>query len=429
MTPESALTAKAGVGLALSGLAIIAVRRSWVDELTPVRAARWFLGALLVTRLGMFFGLFGLAGVPAASDVADYYYPQATAVLQGQLPYRDFASSYGLAFPYVAAVPVWLWDAPESLVLFAIVLELAAAPLWLTVARRLAGELVARRAALLYVLSPVPLLNVAVAGQNQVWVAASLALAFYALVAGRPFLSGLVLGLSAAGVKFLALLFAPPLALVARRTGAWVAACIAVPVGIGVVGMLASLDVLLPLRSEAARQSPGNVPFILGLAGLDVHRADIQVVLTLALVAAVAGVLLVATRRTACRDELWALHLMVVVLATFLLVSRKSYPHYLVMAFFPVCLSVVAPGLTPRVTAMFGLLGTIAVLEPSVWYRWIARRFWEAPPAGSVADELAAFLVLEAALFAGYIWLAVRAWRSLRGRDHLSSCPAPVPAW
>jgi hypothetical protein len=432
MSTGLVLAAKAALGAALTVLAVLVARGSWVDALAPARATSWFLGALLASRLGLFVALFGLAGVPVTSDVTGHYYPQAVAVLAGQVPYRDFPSSYGVAFPYLAALPLRLWNAPESLVLLAIALELVAAPVWLAIARDMGGEAVARRAALLYVLSPVPLVNVAVNGQNQVWVATGLALAIRALLGRRDVLSGLVLGGVAGGVKFLALLFAPALALTARRPVAWSVACAAAPLALLVLGRLGSLDVLLPVRLEAPLYSSGNLPFLLGLLGVDLDAVAVQAAMLAALCAVLGATAAGARFHREGDDRLWTAHAIALLLLTFLLVSRKSFTSYLVMAFFPLCLSVAAGGLGGRTVALFGALGTIAVVEPSAWFRWLdARGLWElgdaVPPGGRAG--LTAFVVLDVGLLAGYVWLVARTWRALRRRSELVPQPAGARAW
>jgi hypothetical protein len=431
MSLDWVLAAKAGVGVGLTAVGLLVWRTSWIEGLTPPTATRWFVGSLLVTRLGVFLALFLVAGVSASSDVAGHYYPQALAVLAGQVPYRDFPSSYGLAFPYLAAVPVWFWDAPESLIVFAIVAEVLVAPLWLAIGRRLGGEAAARRAALLYVLSPVPLVNVAVNGQNQVWVAAGLAVAIYAVIERRNALSGLVFGAVVGGVKLLALLFTPVLALAARRPSVWVAACLAGPLAALGLGWLASLDVLVPLRREAPLYSSGNVPFVLGLLGVDLDVPAVQWVLS-AVLALGLGALVLGIWRNRDGSRIWVAHALALLMFGFLLVSRKAYTNYLVMAFFPVCLSLAAPGLTARTVAFFGALGTIATVEPSAWFRWLAHRgLWQldgvALPAGRAG--LAVFALLEGALLIGYAWLIVRSWRALRHDGRLASQPTRAHAW
>jgi hypothetical protein len=425
------LAAKAGVGVGLTAVGLLVWRTSWIEGLTPPAATRWFVGTLLVTRLGVFLALFLVAGVSASSDVAGHYYPQALAVLAGQVPYRDFRTSYGLAFPYLAALPVWLWDAPESLILFAIALELLAAPLWLAVGRRLGGEAVARRAALLYAVSPLPLLNVAVSGQNQVWVAAGLALATSALLERRDVLSGLVLGLAGAGVKILALLFAPALALAARRPPAWVAGCLVAPLAVVGLGWLGPLDVLMPFRAEARLYSSGNIPFVLGIAGVDLDAAVVRGVLWVAL-AAVLGGMVVLIRHHRGGGSLWIAHALTLLLLGFLLTSRKSYTSYLVTGFVPLCLSVAARGVSGRTIALFGALGTAAVVEPSARFRWLGRRgLWQlgegATPSGRAG--LAGLLLLECAVLGGYVWLVVRSWRALRGDGRQAPRAARAHAW
>jgi hypothetical protein len=244
-------------------------------------------------------------------------------------------------------------------------------------------------------------------------------------------LSGLALGAVGGGLKLLAFLFAPALALAARRPLAWVAACLAVPLALLGAGGLGSLDVLLPLRLEAPLHSSGNVPFVLGLLGVDLASPAVQGVLSAALVAAL-GAAALGVRSRRAEGSLRVAHALALLLLTFLLASRKSYTSYLVTGFFPLCLSVAAPGLSTRTVVLFGALGTAAVVEPSAWFRWLERRapgelLAQAPAGGPLA--VAAFLLLEGVLLAGYLWLLVRTWRALRCGGEVASPAARAVAW
>jgi hypothetical protein len=429
MSGDTIVLLKAVAGGVMAVAGVLVFRWSGWRSLRRAAFRRGFFGCLLLTRVGLFALVFGAAGLPVQSDVAGYYYPQARAALAGLVPYRDFSTSYGVAFPYLAALPVAAWNAPESLVAAAIAIELASASLWFKLGARIAGETTLRAAALLYAFSPLPLLNVAVSGQNQVWVSAGLALALGALVARREVLSGLAIGLTAIAVKFLVLLFSPALGLASRRRFRWGAGCAAAPVATLAIAPVAALDLREPLRLEAVRRSSGNAWLLLDAFGVGGSSVNVRLCVTAVLVGTAAVVLALASRRVR-RDGLWATRAITLMLAAFLLVSWKSYTHYLVMAFFPVCVTVAASGVTVGRAAMFGAFGAIAVVEPALWFRWMHERVVrpaDLEMAGAPWAVLGFWLV-ELALVAGYAWVAACAWRGIAGAGR-DRCAAESRAW
>jgi hypothetical protein len=111
-------------------------------------------------------------------------------------------------------------------------------------------------------------------------------------------------------------------------------------------------------------------------------------------------------------------HLITLVLLTFLVASKKSYTVYLVMAFFPLCLTLAATGVGPRLLLGFGAFGVLCSLEMSLWFRWLGTHDlgWllsAALPVGVTRAHLWIFALGEIALIAGYAAWIRRAWRAL----------------
>src|SRR5262249_23130104 len=125
-----------------------------------------------------------------------------------------------------------------------------------------AGE--GRRASIYYVTSALPLLNVAVEGQNQIWVAMFFAIAFWLMVKGRTIAASIVLSLPFVVVKLLALLGAPAFLASGERRIVRILSFAVVPLLVFGALIAGGVDVLLPLRLESADQSSGNVPFVVG---------------------------------------------------------------------------------------------------------------------------------------------------------------------
>ena len=187
------ILAKLVLGLtgAILGLLLSSSRR--MRELSDARFGALAVGLGVASRLALYVLVFFVLRFDVHSDVIGHYYPQARSALAGKLVYRDFESSYAPLFAYLEAAAVALWNSPKSLVLLTVVLEALSLPLWLRTARAAFDEPTARLAMVLYLTSAMPLVNVAIEGQNQAYCAFLLSASFALLAARRPFLSGLCL--------------------------------------------------------------------------------------------------------------------------------------------------------------------------------------------------------------------------------------------
>ncbi|MFP5287331.1 MAG: hypothetical protein ACLGI9_16450, partial [Thermoanaerobaculia bacterium] len=87
------------------------------------------------------------------SDATRHYLPQTVRVLAGQVPYRDFESSYSPLFQALLAGPVSLWQSVGAVALTLLALDLAALAVY--VRRPGADPVRTWRTAFLYSLSPV----------------------------------------------------------------------------------------------------------------------------------------------------------------------------------------------------------------------------------------------------------------------------------
>jgi hypothetical protein len=248
-------------------------------------------------------------------------------------------------------------------------------------------------------------------------------LAVYLLLRRRETVSGLLLAATVVAVKFLALLFVPVLVLTARRRGAWTAGLAMGLIAVIAVGFVLSADLMAPVRTEAPLYTSGNVPFVLGVFGLDLEQPAVQRALTVLVTVLVGGTALWAAQRGEPRDGAWTVHAIALVLLVFLIGSRKSFTSYLVIGFFPVCLSLAVAGIRRAGVIVFGLLGTVALVEPSIWFRWMEQRGLWTAGASAPASPLTwqGFVALDLLLLAGYGWLVVRTGRAL-------SAHRPVPA-
>ena len=339
------------------------------------------------------------------------------------MPYRDFPSSYAPLHPYLDAALLLLWQTPLALMLFAVLAELVLLPVWLRVGRELVPEAQVRTAALLYLASPISLQFVVVDGQDNVVIALLLALSLLLLLRGRALLSGAAVGLSIVAVKFLPLLYAPEFLMGLRRRGRWAAGATAVVATVYAGFALRQAPILQPLTAEGHLRTAGNLPYLVeSLSGLTLPGRLWDLLLLLVLFA------LFATLARTIREAPLVLRLRAICFGmssltlVLLLLSKKSWPPYLMLCLYPLCL-VAAEGAGRRLRivriAGFALFSLVAVTEHSVWASGLvlskqstAQDLHVALQAGEAQALL--FLLLEIALIAGYVWLLEESLRCLR---------------
>jgi len=363
------LLAKLIVSLALFALLLL----SFKIDLSRIKTRQFTILAwtsLAFLRVVVFVVLYMVMNLTPQSDNT-VYYSEARAALTGGLIYRDFGSSYGPLFTYMDAAAVYLWDSPKSIVLFAIVIEIATFPLWMYLARRAFDETTCRSASLLYLLSPLPLFAVGVTGQNQSLGAAYLAIAILLLINQRDALAGLVMGLAIPGVKFLMALFAPITWAFSRQKLNFLITWLIFPIGVCAILWFAHADPTVPFQIQVNDQTSGNLPFFAGLLGANATSSAVRRCFDLFTLISLATVFLLHAFRTKTSEGAWLVNLCSVVGLTFMLCSKKSYTTYLVLFYFPLCISVARAGFSVASAVQFGIFNCIATLEPSLSFRWI----------------------------------------------------------
>jgi hypothetical protein len=381
------------------------------------RCATWVFA---VSRFGIFFITYFVLHLAPRGDIPAYYLPEATAVLHGQLPYRDFPSSYAPLHPYLDAIIVFFWRSPLAIILFAILAEGLLLRIWLPLARSFLPEQRVRTAAILYLTSPISLQFVAIDGQDNVVIALLLATAMLLLYRKRDAASGMMLGLGIVLIKFLPLLYVCAFLAAARRRLQWLAGCAGVLLfGYGAFAWM-RLPLLFPVYAEGQLKGAGNLPFLIeSISGIPlppVLTNGLLVVVLLTLLALIARALRItspATRMQVLTSGCAALTIALV------LFSKKSWPPYLVLALFPICITVTEKPLSKLRLAAFLLFSVVAVTEHSLWASIL-----EQAPAASTHDSLVAlqpatllFLLLEIILLAGYAWLLSQAVQQIRGMN------------
>jgi hypothetical protein len=312
---------------------------------------------------------------------------------------------------------VLFWDDAMAIIVVSIVLELVTVLLWLAFSRDFLPEAITRHATILYLCSPLALCNVPVTGQNHVWIAAGLAGALVLVCRGRAFGSGLMLGFTIVGVKFLSLLFAPPLVLAAYRkaglSGAalWMTGFLVLPIVAYGVLLGRGLDLADQVRFHAYYDSSGNVPYLLTLWGSGLSEPTVRFAINAAGFAALCLLFLLVWARGGVKTPVRVAFTCAFVLLIVLLVSKKAFTSYLLVALFPICL-VVALDTETRRWLPIGFLAwsLMAAIEPTLWFRLMGQSDLSGVLAAPTVSGIS-FAVVQIFLLAGYLYLLQSSFR------------------
>jgi len=371
----------------------------------------------LISRLGLFIALFVILRFEVPSDVPTYYYEPAKMALEGKITYRDFSTSYGPLFPYIAAGPVAIWDSAKAIVLLAIIFEGIAIFLWHRVASRTLSVADSKLGLLLYLCNPVPILNIVIAGQNQIWLSCFLAAALGLSLARREFFSGLLIALSVGAVKFLSLIFVPYWWLMSKARLHFTSGII---IGLALIYLpfyWVGADILLPFKLEGVQISSGNLPYLLTLTGFNPSGHIAGLLLNLLLLGAI-GMLSLLLYKNVRRGGISGVSLLglTAILLVFMLLSKKSYSNYLNIAMLPLCFSAAVVLHRKWQHEFFLLWCCVAALEPSLWHRWLSKAnlddyLHQMASRGAMDFKLPLFILVELLVLGGYLillWLVLR---------------------
>ncbi len=413
MTGLQVLASRAALGVVAGGASLAVSRIARLYTGPVARFDRLLVTALASSRLALFTLVFLLLRIPARGDVPVFYLPEARSVLAGLMPYRDFPSSYGPLHPYMDSILLRLWNSPLALILFAILIETVTLRLFLSLARRLFSDPRVRLAGLLYVLNPLSLQFVTLDGHDNVLLALLLGVGVWAMLRSRDPLSGFAAGIGIGLLKLIALFYAPVFWLAGLRRWWWsLGFLLALLLGEG-IWFAIGLPLLTPIRIESAVKQAGDLPFLVeSVLGIDLpgKLLDGVMLLMLALVS-VATALAARGRRLEerARIVLFALPAVTLVLELF---AKKSWPPYLMIVLFPLCL--LLADRDRRALWIFETFSVIAVFEHSFWATVLGSIGSGEMHQGLVArgSNFYAYLLLQLLLLSGYGWLL---WLSLQG--------------
>lgn len=405
MTGEQSLIARGVLGAVTGIISVAAASHPYPRRLSSQRFDRLIAIAFAASRLGLFGLVFLLLRIPPRGDIPAYYWEEALSVLHGLIPYRDFSSSYAPLHPYLDAVAVLVWHSPLAIILLAILAEAAMLWLWMRFGRELLSETEIRTAALLYVTSGVSLQFVTIDGQNNVIIAALVALALLLALRHRELISGAAIGIGVAAVKFLPLLYAPAFFLSLRRRWRWTVG-LAIPI-VAVYGTCLALRVpaLMPLEFEGNMRGASNFSHLFEwVLGVDVPGRAWDLLMVLV----VAGIFVLHFRTVRGKNpevQLRGLIFCIAALTIALLCfSKKSWPNYLMLALFPICLTIDSRRMRDLIG--FACFSFVAVVEHS-YFATVVGIPVHALHAGMLKGQQSVliYLVLEVLLIAGYGWL------------------------
>lgn len=411
MTGIQSLEARTALGSAFAIVGFFAASSKFIHRPTHPTFDRTINIAFIASRLAVFFGVFFVLHLPVRGDIPAFYVTEAHLLLQHQLPYRDFQSSYAPLHTFLDAAILRLWNSPLAIILFAILIEFLTLPVWLRAARLFASERGVRIAAVLYVTSAISLQFVTIDGQDNIVTALLLGLGVLAIARERDALSGALVGFSAVLIKFLNMLFAPAFILAARGWLRWlIGFVVIVAAGYGAFALL-HLPIFEPLSREGGLRTASDLPYLLESAAGHTAPMKLEDGLLGLVFLVIIGVMVRARLRARTAAPL--LRLAVFGCASLnlalLIFSKKSWPPYLILTLFPFCL-LLGEGTRQRLRlACFAVFNVIAVSTHSIWAtifgQFLAEPFHHALAQGQPMAIV--FLITQILLVAGYAWLLI----------------------
>jgi hypothetical protein len=411
MTGIQSLEARTALGCAFSIAGYVVASSNAIHRFTRHAFDRTANLAFILSRFAIFYTTFFALHLNVRGDIPAFYFSEAHSLLQHQLPYRDFPSSYAPLHSFLDAGLLLLWNSPIAIILFAILAECFILPVWLRTARLFASESAVRIAASLYITSAISLQFVTLDGQDNVVIALLLGLGVLTLASRRDAVSGAFVSLGAVLIKFLPLLFAPAFILGARRWLRWLIGFVAVLVlGYGAFAAMHA-PIFYPLSAEGGLRTASDLPYLLeSIAG---YTPPVFVEDGLLAVVLVILIAVMVRARLRARDETPLLRLVVFGCASLnlalLIFSKKSWPPYLVLTLFPLCLLFGEGGHRRLRLACFALFNVIAVTTHSIWAT-VFHQFLAGPIHHALAQRqpmAIVFLITQVLLVAGYIWLLI----------------------
>jgi hypothetical protein len=414
LTHIQILVARTALGVLLGGASMIAVSIRRLRTISCGSFNRVINAAFISSRLVVYLAIFFVLRIVPRGDVVLFYWPEATSALHHLLPYRDFTSSYAPLHPYLDAAWLHLYPSPLSIIFSAICVEMFVLPLWLHFGRIFLSEQQVRSGALLYLTSVLSLQFVTIDGQDNVIIAVLLVVSLALVYRSRLFASGVVVGFAASLVKFLPLLYIPVFFIIVSKRWRWLTGACSVLVLVYGGFLLFSIPIFQPLMTEGGMRSAGNLPYLVeGVTGMTLPSIFWDA-LALIVLFVVFGLIVSAARLASPASRLRILTFGFAALTLALvLFAKKSWPPYLMMAFFPICVLVRAEKLMTSIFAVFQL---VAVVSMSYWATILSQFSATDFHKGLMTRQsnCLVFLAIQILLVVGYAWLLGESIRHIR---------------
>jgi hypothetical protein len=375
---------------------------------------RAVIGIALAKLVGcvLLYTLVPLEGL--ASDAMVHYLPQALRALSGEIPLRDFPTSYGPLLPYLLVPGLLLWRSPGSIVFTMLVAETAMLLVYALRCRR-SGFSGGWRVMFLYSLSPLSWYWVGVVGYNNALIGLFTALALALAESRRDLASGFAAALGLLFSKLTMILAWPAIVLFGPRRIA--IRLLPLLLALGAV-LLASATLDMDVTERAVnyehRTTSGNVWFLLSMvSGIELDSVAVKrlSMLTLLLVLAPLCLHFGAQRlRRGLGGFDSAAALVAAVHMIFMILSYKTYPWYHAGALLFALHTLLADdGFRARHLAPLVLLGAVTHLEPRLLLVVRPRA------AGLLSETGGALFALDLAMLAATLYwtfLCIRRTRS-----------------
>lgn len=371
---------------------------------------------LIFSRLLLFFSVFVIMGFEPQSDLPAFYYPQAKNVLNGLLPYKDFISSYSPFFPYFTSIPILMYDSVKSIVLFSIIIELMSVLIWYSLAIENFNEHKSNLILLIYTLNPLSIINVAINGQNQIWISLFIGLTYYLLLRKHYYLAGVSFASGFLITKFLFLIFLLPILFFLRNKKRFLLGLILTLIIPFIVLAYYRVDFLIPVKIESQAFSSGNIIYLFTIFSSSLVSHSL--VLNLFLLTIILAFLIyikknIHNKSTFLSDIPITIIISCLVFVLLMLFSKKSFTNYWTILLYPIIMLTIN-GNDLRNFLFFSLLGTFLVIEPSLWFRIMSQQTLD---LNLIRDNLLSgfiFISIEIVLILFYIAIFRRLYFKLK---------------
>ena len=288
-------------------------------------------------------------------DVSGWHLHAGWMVEKGMFPGRDFLTPYNLGFNGLLALCESAWRSPSSIIVFFTLCEALALRLLFLVADKLLGKKTAKRGMILYLSSPICLMQSTFSAQDEtLFTLAIAACLYFTFVADSRVGRSLASVFSVLCTKLIAPFYMAPFVLIRR----WRAAvffgvafvaylCVVRLLGLDPFclafgrepGLAASADDILSLTTS------GNLASLFPMVSDTVRNVALVVLLSVTGLAALRPLPGVTDDRDRLRH---ATRLMTVWLLIFLLFYRMTYAYYVIPVFPLVCLMAQDSAFLPR---------------------------------------------------------------------------------